>query len=571
MVLLIHLIILYNFLVMDDLLTAIMYLLVGVAVLLVGMRFMSGGMKKIAGRGIRRFFKKTQNNPFIGMGVGVIITMVIQSSDATSALVLGFINAGVMNMFQGLSIMLGGYIGTTVTGVIASFSSLPVATYLLSLAFIGTVMMFFNKEKVKNMGELLVGLGLIFFALAVMKDAFGNAEINAFCTNLFATINFPLLLFLIGMVLTVVAQSSSAVTGIAIAMISGGALPLSSGFYVVLGATLGTVSTTLISSISGTVDSKRTAVIAFILRAITSLVALAITAIFETPFVNFFHMMAINGSDAFPLAMYTVIYNVIFMPLLIPLLKPSIKLASIVIKDKSNAAYAESVKFIDDKLLKSPDIALMQVRKEIVHMFDLARKNYRAGLAKIISYTNETSKEIVDTEGEIDYLNNRITDFLIKLAPLSQSQGERKIGAYFHVINDIERIGDHGFNFHETADSMAAEDLSFSAAAKDEIVAMDKVIGDMFALARTTFLNKGRENLGILAEDENKIHKLKSDFYQHHYERVIREECSAQMTPFISTLIVELERVGDHLTNIGYSIVNPTGDLEEPIANKHGL
>ena len=547
---------------MNELLKAIMYLLVGVSVMLVGMKFMSGGLKKIAGRGLRRFFRKTQNNPLLGMGIGVTVTAIIQSSDATAALVIGFINAGVMEISQGMSIILGGYIGTTMTGILASFSSLPISVYLLSLAFIGTVMMFINNEKCKNFGEILCGLGLLFFGLAVMKDAFGNADIQAFCANLFSAINFPILLFVVGVLLAALAQSSSAVTGIVIAMVGGGAIPLSTALYIALGATLGTVTNTLLSSLNGNVDGKRTAFIATVLRASTSVIALIILMIAQEPICNFLHLMAINGSDEFPVAMFTVIYNVIFMPLLLPLIKPMVRLANRVIKDKDKTKYASAVQYIDDKLLKSPDIALMQTRKEIIHMFDLAYQNYRLGLAKIIEYTNETSKDIIRIEGEVDYLNERITDFLIKLAPLVQSRGEQKVGTYFHVINDIERIGDHGFNFHEMADSMSSEELSFSSAAKDEIVEMDKVVVDMFSVAREVFENKDLSALDSLKKQEEKTHELKQAFYNAHYERVLKDECSQKMTPYMSSLIVELERVADHLTNIGYSILNPTGDLD---------
>ena len=194
-------------------------------------------------------------------------------------------------------------------------------------------------------------------------------------------------------------------------------------------------------------------------------------------------------------------------------------------------------------------------------MFDLSLQNYVAGLKQVTDYNPELSKEITSREGEIDYLNARITDFLIKVAPLAQSRGEQKVGAYFHVINDIERIGDHGYNFNETGLTMQNEDLRFSPAAVMEIKEMDAVLLDMFEVAREVFLDKRRDSLKKLRVGEEKVHKLKSDFYRHHYERVIKDECSQQMTPYISTLIVELERIADHLTNIGYSIINPTGSV----------
>ena len=544
----------------NDLPTAIMYLLVGISVLLVGMKLMSRGLKKIAGKGLKAFFRKTQNNPVVGMGMGVAITAVIQSSDATAALVIGFINAGVMTLFQGLSIILGAYIGTTVTGVLASFSSVSFSVYLLGLAFLGTVMSFFSKPIIKNIGEILTGFGLLFFGLAVMKAAFQYEDINGFCVSLFSAVNNPIVLYLIGVILAALAQSSSAVTGIVIAMVGGGALGLNSALFIALGATLGTVTNTLLSSMHGSVEGKRAAFIAFVIRALTSLTAVLIVALLQTPIVTFLHTMAINGKDEFPLAMFTVIYNVIFMPLMIPLLKPLIKLATKIVKEKESKNVINCIQFIDDRLLKTPEISLMQVRKEIMHMYDLAYESYTLAIAKMINYSNENTQRIAVLEEQVDYLNERITDFLIKLANYVSSDDERKVGAFFHVINDIERIGDHAYNFSVHADEMNGEELFFSPAAKEEIQQMHEVLKGMFDAAKKAFIEKDKKYLPFLSEQETHTTALKEDFYTNHYDRVVKEQCSPKMTPYMSSLIVELERIADHLTNIGFSIDNPTGE-----------
>ena len=390
---------------------------------------------------------------------------------------------------------------------------------------------------------------------------------------MFSSINFPILLFVIGIILAALAQSSSAITGIVIAMVGGGALELNAALFIVLGATVGTVTNTLLAALNGTVEGKRTAWIMFTMRTITALIALLIVWLLQGPIVTFLRMMQINGSDEFPLAMFTVIYNVIFMPLLIPFIKPFIRFFDRLIKDKSNAKYAGTVRYIDDNLLKSPEVASMQVRKEIIHMYDLSYKNYKMGVSKIMTYSNEQNKEIANIEGQVDYLNQRITDFLIKLAPLRDREGEVKVGAFFHVINDIERIGDHAFNFSEAADKMNAEDLSFSPAAKTELNEMDVIIRQMFELSRTTFQNKNPSSLHTLRNLEEKIHQLKQNFYQNHYDRVIKGVCSEKMTPYLSTIIVELERVADHLTNIGYSIISPTGSSHDELnfkKSRHG-
>ena len=547
---------------MEQLIKDIIYLLVGISVLLVGMKLMSSGLKKSIGHGIRRFFKKTHDKPFISLGIGTVVTAGIQSSDATNAMVIGFINVGAMTLYQGLCIMLGAYIGTTVTGILASFSSLSISVYFLLFSFIGIIMMFFNKEKIKNIGEILTGLGFLFFGLAVMKDSFKNPDITSFCQNMFSTINFGPLLFLIGVLITAVIQSSSAVTSIAIAMVGSSALGLSAGLYIVLGATLGTVATTLLTSLGGNIQGKRAAIIAFFLRLITSLIMLIILVILEKPITQSLHHLAINGSDELPIALFTVFYNIVFMPLLIPFLKPSIKLFTKLIKDKSDNNLAKNVHFIDDKLLNSPNIASMQVKKEIVNMFDLSYENYQNSINLIKNKDIKIIARMNEIEDQIDYLNNRITDFLINLSSKVLPSSEKKIGAYFHVINDIERIGDHAINFLNMYKEMEGKDLYYSGDALNDISKMDNVIVEMFLLTKDIFENKKAKELTKLHRLESETDKLTKQMAADHYERIKAKTCKNELTPFYSSLITEFERIGDHLTNIGYSIINPVGDTK---------
>ena len=208
--------------VITDLTTAIIYILVGISILLIGMKMMSTGLKKCIGRGTRRFFKKTENNPIISLGIGTVVTAGIQSSDATNAMVVGFINAGAMSLFQGLCIMLGAYIGTTVTGILASFSSLPISLYFLIFAFIGVVLMFFKNDVIKNVGEILAGLGLLFFGIAIMKAGFKQNDIINGLQSFFNSFDFGLLLYLFGILITALVQSSSAITSVVIAMVGAG-------------------------------------------------------------------------------------------------------------------------------------------------------------------------------------------------------------------------------------------------------------------------------------------------------------------------------------------------------------
>ncbi|OQC10855.1 MAG: Na+/Pi-cotransporter [Tenericutes bacterium ADurb.Bin087] len=543
-----------------ELLKATVYLLVGVAILLIGMRMMSSGFKKSIGKKIRDFFKRTQDKAVLNMGIGTVVTAAIQSSDATNAMVVGFINTGAMTIYQGLCIMLGAYIGTTVTGVIASFSSLSISIYFLLFTVIGVIMMFFNKEIIKNIGEILAGLGLLFFGLAIMKDSFKNADITNFTKMLFSSINFGPLLFLVGLVVTAIMDSSSAVTSIVIAMVGSGAIELSSGLFIVLGATLGTVVTTLLVAIGGHVNGKRAAWIAFSLRALTSVVMVIILTLFRTPITNVMTAFASRTSGELAVAIFTVIYNIVFMPLLLPLLKPAINLFSKLIKEKETASAMDGViKYIDNKMLAFPHVATGQVEKELLHMYTLALENYERSIQMILTKDFEAESKLLAVEEQIDYLNERITAFLIELSSRVQPSEERKAGSYFHVVNDIERIADHAINISVIARELADKDLAFSELAKAEINSLNAVVMEMFTLTRTIFETRDAKLLKTLHELEEKADAYKTLFFNNHYDRIKNKSCVFELSPFYSTFLGDLERVSDHLNNIGFSIVNPTG------------
>ena len=272
------------------------------------------------------------------------------------------------------------------------------------------------------------------------------------------------------------------------------------------------------------------------------------------------HVFAINGSDELPVALFTVFFNLLFMPLCIPLLNPFIKIFEKVIKDKEVDKLKLSIRFIDDKFLNTPAIAELQVKKEILNMYDLAYRNYLNGINMFLINEIEHESELLELEDQIDFLNNRITDFLIKLSPRVNEKDEKRVGAFFHVINDIERIGDHAYNFFEMYNDMRSKDLTFSEEAIDEIKQFNEVLLKMFDLSRNIFNNKAKGLLKNLHELETRTDELKVKFSTNHYSRIKAEKCNFDLSPFYSNILGELERIADHLNNIGYSIVNPVGD-----------
>ena len=551
---------------MEQLVLSIITLFVGAAVFIVGMNMMSSGLKKSTGRGLKRLLKKIRNNRFACFGIGTTVTALVQSSAATGVMAIGFIAAGTMTVFQGVNIILGAYVGTTITGFLAALSTVKIAKYFVIVAAIGVILMFFKKELVKNIGEILAGLGLLFFGLSTMSGVLdvktGNPQLVSAVQDFFGAVSFPLLLLLIGALVTVLVQSSSASVSI-IVSITGSVLGFEQAMYLVLGATIGTVFTLLIATIGGNVNVKRTGIIVLIIRILTALIALAIcwplgkyiTAGFET-IIDFNE----KGGPALAIALFHILYNVIFMLAALPLVKPLEKLAVKLVKDKEQEKMRESIKYIDNHLLNTPSIAMMQVKREIINMMHLSYDNLKIGYQRLVNQDNTKDKELIETEDKIDYINNEITQFLINLTHNVSLSDEKTLGSYFHVVNDIERIGDHAYNFYESSLKMVENDLAFSDIAKKEFDSMFDVVCQMFDLTFIIFHDKSSDSLRKLHDLENQTDELKNKLSSAHYERIQNKTCHVENSPFYTTLVSELERVADHLVNIGYSIVNPIGD-----------
>ena len=547
---------------------AIISLLVGAAVFIIGMNMMSAGLKKSTGPGLRRLLKKIRNNRFAGLGIGAATTALIQSSAATSVMAIGFINAGAMTIFQGVCIILGAYIGTTVTGLLASLSSFDISSYFILLAVVGVVLMFIKKEKIKNFGEILAGLGLLFFGLKTMSGAIKESEdLVRAIQSFFQVIDFPLLLMLIGAVVTALLQSSSATSGIAIAMVSTAALGFNDAVYLVLGATVGTVITTLIATVGGNVNAKRTGIICLIIRVTTALIALAIYWPLAISFDLETIIPGVFGSASLAVALILIAYNVIFMLAVLPFVQVFEKLSIKLIRDKDEEKMKKAIKFIDRRLLETPTIALMQVKREIINMMELAHANLKLGFNRILEQDSSHDKELIETEDKIDYINNQITDYLIELTHTASLKDEKMIGSFFHVVNDVERIGDHAYNFYDSSLKMVSNDLKFSDTAKAEFREMFAVVDQMFELSFAIFRDQTGTYLKKLHDLENETDNLKNKLSSAHYERIQKNMCKMENSPFYTTLVSELERVADHLVNVGYSIDSPVGDDEFEKAN----
>ncbi|MBR6072380.1 MAG: Na/Pi cotransporter family protein [Acholeplasmatales bacterium] len=542
-----------------DIVKQVIYLLVGLVVFVTGMNFMSNGLKTCAGRSIRRLFKKIKDNRIASAAVGAGTTAIIQSSGATTVLVVGFLSAGALTFSQGFSVMLGAFLGTTVTGLLVALSSFSFSIFLMSLAFVGFIFGFFKNENIKSVGEILVGFGILFFGLEAMKGAFALESIQNALVTLLSAIDFPLLLMLFGALLTALTQSSSATNGIVIVMVASNPNLLSSGFYLVLGATIGSLLPTLLASIKSNILAKRVTYSAIITRTLGALIATIVIWTISTPLFNWLSDFP-SENVGMILAIFTVVYNFIFLVLFLPLTPIVEKVANKVFKDHDALRKKKVLQHIDDNLLNTPAIAIIQVKREIETMLELSKINFSLGMDAIININLANTKDIESREEKIDVFNEAISQYLIKLSPKANMRDEKKIGSYYHVINDIERIGDHANNFLQMAKQMSGLDLKFSDIAKSEFETYEKVVDEMFELSANIFEKRSKAELDKLHILEEKTDSLRELYERNHFERLKNNECLNELSPFHSNLLSELERVADHLTNIGYSIISPTGD-----------
>ena len=551
----------------------LIWLLAGVGVFIVGMNLLSTALEKSAGGGMKKLLGKISNNRFAGVGIGAGVTAIIQSSAATSVMAIGLVNAGVMTLMQATPIIMGANIGTTVTGLLVSLKSDFFNYAMYFIAFVGVMMGFVKNSKVKLIGSLLSGLGLIFVGLNIMSSdqAFGSDAIKLIFRTILESVSFfPPFLIIIGAIFTALIQSSSASTGVVITMVGTGAMGLGEALFVVLGANIGTCVTALLASLGAKQNSKRVAFIHFIFNVIGTVFFAALIWILQGAFQGLAERIlewVMPGEDQMAMqlrvALFHVVFNVTTTLILLPFVKLLVKFSELVIRDKKNVAEKLTLKFVDDRLLTTPPVALMQVKKEIDYMLGLVEENIGLSFVAMETGSLEHSEKIAKNEEIIDYTNSALTKFLIKLTSSVEQSDEKIIGSYFHVLNDLERIGDHAENFHDIGVELAEKELSFSDEARGGIKEMRDNVSAMFRIAKEAFEKVNKKHLPELTKLENDVDEQKRTLSAAHFSRLAEGHCHMELSPYYSSVITGLERVADHLVNVGYSIVNPTGSQKE--------
>lgn len=551
---------------MNEILLSILSLIAGIGVFMFGMKFMSDGLERSAGKGMRRLLGRITNNRFAGVGIGAAVTGIIQSSAATTVMVMGFVNAGLMTLAQATAIIMGANIGTTVTGFLVSLSAVgSTFTAVLGIfVFVGAFMvLFLKKEKYKRIGSILGGLGMIFIGLELMSGAFGQGALSDAMIDVFTSINFPLLLILVGFAFTALIQSSSAVTGILVTMIGASALPLDCAMFIVLGTNIGSCVTALIAAIGADTNAKRVAVIHLTDNIVGTIIFTAViwplsdkvVALFQTCFPQ----------PQLQVAMFHFFFNLITTAILLPFIKLIVRFAEFVVRDKRGSKdEAPHMYYIDDRFLQTPPIAVAQVKREVDHMGEMAKSNLKRAMTAVLTSDLGEREAVLKDEERINYINKGVAKYLIKLSSQSLSRTDEKfVGSLFHVINDMERIADYAKNFFDDISEMVENDCAFTQQAIDELEDMYAKVMAMFDSAMYIFANNAVGKLNELAEREREIDMTKRLLGNNHIARLNAGGCSVEGGTHFYSMISALERIADHLTNIAFSIKSPSGSQRE--------
>jgi len=547
-----------------EMLWNIFFMFGGVAAMMLGMKTMGNSLEQVAGGGMKKMLGKVTSNRFAGVGVGIAVTSIIQSSTATTVMLVGFVNIGLMSLVQATNVIMGANIGTTVTAHIVSLSGIGAIDIGAIAAMIGCVgilmAMLIKNEKVQNVGNILAGLGLIFVGLEFIstyakKIMFIDSETPyGWVTTIFQGDHFPLLLILIGIVLTALVHSSSTITSLMVVLASIKVLPFENALFLALGSNIGTCITSILSSAGTHVNAKRTAIVHLLFNTFGCLLFIAPLWIWKDEIATIFAKMSNDVGQQ--IAIFHTLFNLLTTLVLLPLSQFVVKLACIIIPDgKVEIDERFKFKFIDDRLLSTPPIAAGNIKKEIIRMSEFARDNINLSTDMLLNSSVDHESVIRSNEEVLNHLNKAITAYLTKLMGKDLSdEDDKKIGSYYHVVSDVERVGDYAENVLEYALRLREEEVVFSEEAKGELKELTDKINTLYEYAITAFDDRNVELLGKVEEIEEEIDVLSQSLENCHIDRVKAGACNAQLGSVYLQAVSNLERVGDHITNLALSI-----------------
>ncbi len=541
----------------------ILTLLGGLGLFLLGMKMMSEGMEKAAGAKLRGFLEVMTKNRFVAVVVGAVFTAIIQSSSAATVMVVSFVNAGLMSLNQAVGIIMGANIGTTITSQLVSLDLSKIAPLFL---FVGVIMiMFMKKPIVRKVGEVILGFGVLFMGLNIMSDSMASLKDSQAVLDMFASLKNPLLAILLGTVVTAAIQSSSVTVSILLLLARQELIGLPMCFFIILGCNIGACVSALLAGLSGKKEAKRAALIHFLFNVIGTVILSVILA-FGMKYVEGFISSISGGDPGHCVANAHTLFKVFQVIVLFPFGNGIVKLTRLIIPGEDPKEEEMELHYIGKHTVYSPATAMVEAVHEIEDMGQLAMKNLQSSVDAFFERDAEKCNQVYQVEKRIDFLSREITDYLVKInqqeLPVSDAL---RIGALFHVVIDIERIGDHAENFADAAENFLDNELELSKKAAKRLAEMYDKVKEILALSMEMFLTENQANLNRILELEQEIDEMERKLQSSHIKRLSKGKCSPKAGVVYTDMLTGLERIADHATNIAFSILDkdPEEDEEE--------
>ncbi len=526
----------------------------GLGLFLFGMELMSDSIEKVAGAKLRRILEIFTTNRFMGMIVGIIFTGIIQSSSACTVMVVSFVNSGLMNLYQAAGVILGANIGTTITSQLVSFNLSKIAPLILLVGVV--VMMFTKKEKVRKVAEVIVGFGILFVGLSTMSQAMANMKNEPQVVNLLMSLKNPFLATLMGFALTAVIQSSSVTVSIVLLLANQDLLPLPITLYIILGCNIGACATAMLASMTGKKDAKRAALIHLLFNIIGTVIIYIALFVAGDQIVEL--IKSISADNGRFVANAHTMIKIAQVIMLFPFTGWLVKMTYLIVPgEDQKVGYRESyqLKYIGDKVVFNPATAVVEVVKELERMASLAEENLNRAMNALITLDEEDIEEVYEVEKNINFLNHAITDYLVKINQTTLPiEDLNSLGALFHVVNDIERIGDHAENVADAARQRKEEGISISKEAQKELGDMLEMVNKIIRYAVEMFAKSDETHMQEIVTLEDQVDEKERELQKKHVERLTKGECSPEAGMIFSDVVSGLERVADHATNIAFAI-----------------
>lgn len=533
----------------------------GLGLFLYGMTLMSDSLEKAAGAKLRGILELFTKNRYVGIIVGVVFTAIIQSSSAATVMVVSFVNAGLMTLYQAIGVIYGANIGTTVTSQLVSFNLSQYAPVFIMAGVL--MLMIFKNPTVKKAGEVVIGFGILFLGISTMSSSMGALKELPAIQNLFMSLDNRFFALLLGLVITAIVQSSSVTVSIVLLLAQQGLLPLKICFFIILGCNIGACMSAMLASLSGKKNAKRAALIHLLFNIIGSII-MAVILLIGSDWIEALIMHISGGNLGRCVANTHTIFKVFQVIILMPFMSWIVKLTYFIVPGEDTDVEDEyEMKYIGDGDRLSSATAIPQVCSEISHMGEIAIGNLEKALDALLTKDDKAAKEVFEVEKRIDYMNKEITDYLVKANQISLPVGDRKkLGALFHVVSDIERVGDHAENIAEDVEKLIDMKEDINGMAGDEIRRMQEMTVKILHLSMDMFNLEDDSHLQEILDLENAIDAKERELQDLHVKCLTTGECSAQVGMMFSDLASNLERVADHATNIAFSILeeDPEGD-----------